>query len=80
MNFIVRKWDECVWTASGWVRIGTWGVWEERQHLTDSGVNGMILLKIRVRKWDVGVWTASGWVRRGKLGNLEERDIEQTQA
>jgi len=72
LKFIFRKWDVGLWTASGWVRIGKWGMLVERAHLGDPGVNGMTLLQLIFRKLDVGVWTASGCVRIGKWGKLQE--------
>ena len=49
MKLIFRKWDVGVRTASGWVRIGKMGKLEEREHLADPRVNGVILLKLIIR-------------------------------
>ena len=59
-----------VWTSSGWVRIGTRGVLEEREHCAGPVVNGMILLKWIIWKWDVCVCNASGWVWYREIGKL----------
>ena len=40
----------------------------ERDHLEDSGVDGMIILKWIFRKWNVRAWTGSNWLRIGKDG------------
>ena len=71
MNLIMKKRDVRVWTASGWVRIGTWDVLEGRAHLEDPGVNWIVLLKKEVGcgRMDCIVL---GQVR--EIGNLEERE------
>jgi hypothetical protein len=52
----------------GWGRgdacTGFW--WEnlrERDHLVDSVVDGMIILRRIFRKWNVWVWTEMSWLR-----------------
>ena len=44
------------------------GSLRERDHLGDTGVDGMIILRLIFRKRDVGVWTGSSWLRIGTGG------------
>jgi hypothetical protein len=43
------------------------GVWwrnlKERDHLEESDVDGMIILRWIFRKWDVGAWIRLIWFR-----------------
>jgi hypothetical protein len=48
LNLIMKKWDVGVWTASGWVRIGTWDFLEGRAHLEDPDLNWIVLLNKEV--------------------------------
>jgi hypothetical protein len=41
---------------------------KERNHLVDSGVDGMIILRWIFRKWDVKVWTVTMWLFTGTVG------------
>ena len=41
------------------------GVYRERDHLAEPGVDGRIILRWIFRKWDMGVWTRSIWLRIG---------------
>jgi len=36
---------------------------EGKNHWTDLGVDGWIILGWISRKWDVGIWTGLGWPR-----------------
>jgi len=46
------------------------GVYRERDHLADPGVDGRIILRWIIRKWDMGVWTGSSWLRIETGGGL----------
>jgi hypothetical protein len=37
-------------------------------HLEDTGVDGMIILRWIYRKWDVGAWIGLIWLRIGTRG------------
>ena len=39
------------------------GVFRERGHMGDPGVDGRIILRWIFRKWDVREWTGSSWLR-----------------
>jgi len=41
-----------------------WGNLRERDHLEDSGIDGMMKYRYIFRKRDVGVWTGSSLSRR----------------
>jgi len=41
---------------------------EGKNHLRDTGVDGVIILSWIFRKWDVGLWTGSIWLRIGTGG------------
>jgi hypothetical protein len=41
------------------------GVYRERDHLKDSGVDGRIMLRWTFMRRDVGVWTGLIWFRIG---------------
>jgi hypothetical protein len=43
-----------------------WGNLREGDHLGDSGLSGMIILRWIFRKWVVGLWTGSSWLRIGR--------------
>jgi hypothetical protein len=45
-----------------------WRNLRERDHLGDTGVNGMIILRWIFRKQDLGLWTGSSWLRIGTGG------------
>jgi hypothetical protein len=40
-----------------------WGNLKERDHWSDPGVNGWIILRRIFRKGDVGIWTGLSWLR-----------------
>jgi len=40
----------------------------ERDHLSDPGLDGRIILRWIFRKWDVEMWTGSSWLRTGRGG------------
>jgi hypothetical protein len=39
------------------------GVYRERDHWGDPGVDGRIILRWIFKKWDVVVWTGLSWLR-----------------
>jgi hypothetical protein len=39
------------------------GVYRERDHWGDLGVDGWIILGCISRRWDLGMWTGFGWPR-----------------
>ena len=39
------------------------GVYRERDHLAEPGVDGRIILRWIIRKWDMGVWMGLRWFR-----------------
>jgi hypothetical protein len=39
------------------------GVYRERDHWGDLGIDGWIILGWISRRWDVGMWTGLGWPR-----------------
>ena len=43
------------------------GIYRERDHLEDEGVDGMIILRWVFRKWDVRAWTGLIWLRIGQV-------------
>ena len=45
-----------------------WGNLGERDHWSDPGVEGRMVLRWIFRKWDVGLWTGSSWLRIGTGG------------
>jgi hypothetical protein len=47
-----------------------WGDLREGDHLGDTGVEGMIILKCIFKKWDRGSWTGLNWLRIGTGGGL----------
>ena len=48
---------------------GFWcGNLRERDHWSDQGLDGRIILRWIFRKWDVGAWTGSSWLRIGAGG------------
>jgi len=59
-----------------------WRNLRERDHLEDSGVDGMIILRWIFRKWDVGIWTGFISLRIGQVagtcecGNEPSRSIQ----
>jgi len=48
--------------------IGGWGNLRERDHLEDSGIGGMIILRCIFRKWEVRALTGLIWLRIGTAG------------
>jgi hypothetical protein len=40
-----------------------WGDLRERNHWSDPGLDGRIILRRNFRKWDMGVWTGLSWLR-----------------
>ena len=45
-----------------------WGNLKEKDHLEESGIDGMIILRWIFRKKNVGAWTGSSWLRIGTCG------------
>jgi len=45
-----------------------WGNLKKRDHLEDTGVDGIIILRWIFRKWNVGAWTGSSWLCIGTDG------------
>jgi len=45
-----------------------WGDVRERDHLTDPGVDGRIILRRIFRQCNEGAWTGSRWLRIGTGG------------
>jgi hypothetical protein len=43
---------------------------EERNHLEDSGIDGMIILTWILEKWVSGTWTGLIWLRTETGGRL----------
>jgi hypothetical protein len=37
----------------------------ERDHLEDTGLDGMIILRVIFKLWDVGAWIGLIWLRIG---------------
>ena len=51
------------------VQIGFWwGIWRDRGHLEDPGVDRVIILRWKFRKWVVEAWTVLIWLRIGTDG------------
>jgi hypothetical protein len=48
------------------------GVYRERDHWGDPGVDGRIILRWIFRKWYVGVWTGLGGLRIGTGGGFHK--------
>ena len=51
-----------------------------RDHLSDPGVDGRIILGWIFRKWDVGVWAGSSWIRIGQVAGTCECGNEHSGA
>jgi hypothetical protein len=45
-----------------------WRNLRENNHLEDSGVDVMVILRWIFRKWNVRAWTGLIWLRMGKGG------------
>ena len=43
----------------------TRGLYRERDHFEDAGLDGRIILRCIFGKWDVEVWSGSRWLRIG---------------
>jgi hypothetical protein len=59
------RWAGCVariWRGEGCTGFW-WGNLSERDHRSDPGVDGRIILRWIFRKWDVGLWTGLSWLR-----------------
>jgi hypothetical protein len=41
---------------------------EERDYLSDSDIDGRMILRWTFRKWEVEAWTGSSWLRIGTCG------------
>jgi hypothetical protein len=43
---------------------------ERRNHLEDSGINGIMISEWIIKRWEGGAWTGLMWLRIGNGGGL----------
>jgi len=51
--------------GKGSVYIFWWANLRDRDHMEDTGIDGMIILKCTSKPWHVGTWTVWIWLRMG---------------